>query len=190
MIPSEHAAEPAAARRRNVPPPSLVRPLLLSLPCSSSLPRFAGEPHSVSCTSRPLSFFGKQVRRVRNETLPDKTRLIALVVTLNAFGYRTNQDAGAVLDRLGEGVGFDRSRRPSVDQALEAVAMMERERNAHVEHERGFARRRVREKARGRRQTARSDRQQWLCHSSYESVPGEVRAAWSLLPNRIARRSS
>lgn len=129
-----------------------------------------------------MSFFDKQTRRVRNEALPERTRLVAFVVALNAFGQRTNQDAGAVLDGLGAEPGFDRTRRPSIAQALAAVATLERERNTHVERERGFARRRVQEKARGQRQVAKADRKRWASRARYEPVPLVVREAWALPP--------
>ena len=154
------------------------------------MPRAAAESPLVSWTSRSLSVFGKQVRRVRDEALPAKTRLIAFVVALDAFGWRTNQDAGRVLDRLGSALGFDRERPPSVVQALEAVAVMERQRNTYVEHERGFTRRRIREKARGQRTVSVTDRQRWLSRSDYAAVPPKTRVAWGLPPGVPARRSS
>jgi hypothetical protein len=128
-----------------------------------------------------LSPFGKQVRRVRSEALPEKTRLIAFILALDAFGRRTNQDAGAVLDRLGAALAFNRTQRPSIAQALAAVDVLERERNTHVEHWRGFARRRVREKARGQQHVSEADRERWASRAGCAPVPLSVREAWGLL---------
>ena len=117
-----------------------------------------------------MSFARKRARRVRDESLPEKTRLLAFVVALDAFGLRTNQDAGLVLDRLGAAFGFDRSRRPTIPQALGAVAVLEREWNIHIEHERGFARRRMREKARGQKRVSDADRERWISRAASTNV--------------------
>ena len=125
-----------------------------------------------------MSVFGKQIRRVRDESLPETTRLIAFVVALNAFGLRTNRDSAETLDRLGDEFGFSRERPPSIAQALAAGVVLERERNTFVEAERGFARRRVREKARGRQRVSDADRERWISRERFEPVPRGVRDAW------------
>lgn len=111
-----------------------------------------------------MSSFNNSARRVRDGGRPTGERFRAFLWAIEPFAFLTGQRFHAVYLRLGSALGFDWNRLPTDRQLVDAVAQLERERNAHLAELRAFARRRIREKGRGRRQLSAADRMRWGWH--------------------------
>src|SRR5690606_37003944 len=121
-----------------------------------------------------VSSFNNCTRRVRDSRRPIGQRFGASLWSLESYAYLSRQSFHALYHRIGAELGFDWMDRPTAEQLLDAVTQLERERNRFLEGLRAFARRRIREKARGRRQLSRYDLEKWGRRRPYLERPPDA----------------
>jgi hypothetical protein len=103
-----------------------------------------------------MGFYTK-ARRVRNPNLPPIIRRSSLRSCLLSLAQWTGEKFGEIVDRFDSRFGFNAHRVPSEDSLLRAIDAVEVERNGYVERLRAFEKKRIKAKARGKRQMTKQE---------------------------------
>src|SRR3712207_2826671 len=113
--------------------------------------------------------FNYYARKVMNRNLPTGVRYSALHSCILRLVWKTGEPFSQVRNRLDAQFGF-RTRNPTDHQLLATLAAIERERNLVLQQLRDYERRRVREKAHGKRTIP--EREQKALRRLYGMEPG------------------
>lgn len=104
--------------------------------------------------------FNTLARQARSPDVPLLTRRRALRSCLLRLSRWTGEKYGEIQARYNTQFGFNDTDLPSADSLLRAIAAVEVERNIYVERLRAFEKRRVKAKARGRRQMTKQEQRE------------------------------